>query len=176
MRHAQMQRLVYLERVAYWTGRVSRLDLMEAYGISGVQASTDFGAYQDRNPGALRYDLSVKRYFWADGARPVLCVPDFSGALREFVPQLLRRPPRIRQPLPAVQRAVLRAAMSGAALSVAYRPDSAATGRREGKAVTLEVVIRELWQDSNGRWMANLSETGSGQAREIALADITHIR
>lgn len=78
-------RLLHLERVAYWRGKAGRADLVETFDISGVQASADLQKYLEINPGSLEYDLRRKRYFWVDGARPVLHVPDFEKAVAEFL-------------------------------------------------------------------------------------------
>lgn len=78
-------RLLHLERVAYWRGKVSRADLVSTFDISGVQASADVQKYLEINPGALQYDLRRKRYFWVAGARPRLHEPDFEKAVGEFL-------------------------------------------------------------------------------------------
>jgi len=65
------ERLLYLERLAYWRGWVRRGDLSEKFGISIPQASADIAEYLKRNVPALRYDLSQKRYVANPGMTPV---------------------------------------------------------------------------------------------------------
>lgn len=57
-------RLAWLERQAKAASRINRADLMDAFGISAAQASSDFQAYHQLNPGALACDLPSKRYWW----------------------------------------------------------------------------------------------------------------
>jgi hypothetical protein len=124
-------RLLHLERVAYWRGKVGRADLVETFDISGVQASADLQKYLEINPGALEYDLRRKRYFWVDGARPVLHVPDFDKAVTEFlmddgVESRLGRGGFLRLEYPRrkapaeLRLAVFRAVVNGQVLRVRY--------------------------------------------------------
>jgi hypothetical protein len=43
-------------------GFINRDHLVRKFGISIVQASADMREYQERNPGAVTYDASAKRY------------------------------------------------------------------------------------------------------------------
>lgn len=119
-------RLMYLERVAYWYGRVGRGNLMEEFQISGVQASADLQRYLEMNPGALGYDLKRKRYLWSAGARPVLHEPDFEEAVAEFLDagEGMGRVLRLKYPQRKVpdelRLGVFRAVANGRVLRVRY--------------------------------------------------------
>lgn len=124
-------RLLHLERVAYWRGKVGRSDLVETFDLSGVQASADLQKYLELNPGSLEYDLRRKRYLWVDGARPVLHLPDFDRAVAEFLVDdgvesrlgrggfLRLEYPRRRAP-EGLRLAVFRAVVNGQVLRVRY--------------------------------------------------------
>lgn len=43
-------------------GFINRTHLMRKFGISAPQAASDFGKFQEINPGAMVYDASAKRY------------------------------------------------------------------------------------------------------------------
>jgi hypothetical protein len=59
---AARERLLFVERLAWWRGVVNRADVREVFGISAAQASADLQAYQTLNPPALAYNLRSKRY------------------------------------------------------------------------------------------------------------------
>jgi len=61
------QRHVAIEIIAYWTGRLNTRDLIDAFGITRIQASRDIKAYVQAHPGNLYYDGSLRRYIKASG-------------------------------------------------------------------------------------------------------------
>lgn len=128
--HRARFRLVHIEKVAYWRGRVGRADLMDTYDLSAAQASSDFGQYLQVNPDSLRYDLRRRRYFWVPGAKPVLHEPDFARAAEELLEgggvegmagsRVLRLGYPLRPVDREIERLVLRAVLLGAKLKMVY--------------------------------------------------------
>jgi hypothetical protein len=128
--HRARFRLVHIEKVAYWRGRVGRADLMDTYDLSAAQASSDFGRYLGLNPDSLRYDLRRRRYFWVPGAKPVLHEPDFARAAEELLEgesglapgegRILRLGYPLRPVDREIERLVLRAILLGAKLKMVY--------------------------------------------------------
>ncbi len=59
---AARERLLFIERLAWWRGVVNRGDVREIFGISAAQASADLQGYQEINPSALAYNVRAKRY------------------------------------------------------------------------------------------------------------------
>ena len=59
---AQTQRLHFIEQRLYWEGRINRADLVEAFGISTVQASSDLNDYLRDAPDSMWYDKSGRVY------------------------------------------------------------------------------------------------------------------
>lgn len=47
-------------------GYINREHIMKKFGISMPQASLDLRTFQKAHPGAVRYDLSAKRYVAMD--------------------------------------------------------------------------------------------------------------
>lgn len=82
---AARERLLFVERVAWWRGVVNRADLRELYGISAAQASADLQAYLELNPGALAYNLSSKRYEAQPKMTCVLHEPRLEEAVAMFL-------------------------------------------------------------------------------------------
>ncbi len=83
---AAQERLRFIERAAWWRGFVRRQDLASAFGLSQAQASSDLQKYQELNPGALLYNLRLKRYEGAPAMVTRLHAPDFSEAIALFLP------------------------------------------------------------------------------------------
>ncbi|MGH0028476.1 MAG: helix-turn-helix transcriptional regulator [Myxococcota bacterium] len=65
------RRLRFIEFRLQWEGRINRGDLVETFGISIPQASSDIAQYDDLAPDNLSYDASAKTYFAADSLVPI---------------------------------------------------------------------------------------------------------
>lgn len=65
-----LERLKTIERAAWWRGWVRRSDLTAIFGVSLAQASSDLQRYLELNPGALVYNLNLKRY---EGSSKMVC-------------------------------------------------------------------------------------------------------
>lgn len=72
LKHAQRQRLLYLDRCFTWRGVARRRDLTDRFGISTAQAANDFRAYlsliTDKTP---KYDTHLKAYVARHDHRPI---------------------------------------------------------------------------------------------------------
>ena len=72
LKHAQRERLIFLDRCLTWRGAANRRDLVERFGISAAQAALDFRLYMRLAGGAPPdYDASRKTYVAAPGHRPL---------------------------------------------------------------------------------------------------------
>jgi len=72
LKHAQRERLIYLDRCFSWRGMANRRDLIDYFGISMAQAALDFRVYLKlmRETPPL-YDAARKTYFAADRHKPL---------------------------------------------------------------------------------------------------------
>ena len=70
------QRLEFIDFRLFWEGEINRSALTRQFGISTPQASTDLKRYEERAPGNLVYDKSLKRYFASATFTPQLLSPD----------------------------------------------------------------------------------------------------
>ncbi|WP_282611007.1 hypothetical protein [Pelagibius sp. Alg239-R121] len=62
-KHAQRERLIYLDQCFAWRGSAKRRDLIEKFGVSTAQAALDFKAYLARaGEKAPMYDAALKTY------------------------------------------------------------------------------------------------------------------
>lgn len=94
---AAQERLRFIEKCAFWRGVVNRQDLMEAFGLSAAQATSDLQKFQELNSGALIYNLNKKRYEGAPSMQCKLHKPQIEEAMTLFlnsgdVPSALCRP------------------------------------------------------------------------------------
>lgn len=102
LKHAQRERVVFLDQCFTWHGRANRRDLMERFGVSPAQAALDFKVYLSRaGKHAPRYDSARKIYVARpDHApqAPELVYADWQSILQEgggdrfgALPSLTRR-------------------------------------------------------------------------------------
>jgi hypothetical protein len=72
LKHAQRQRLLFLDRCFTWRGVARRRDLTDRFGISTAQAANDFRAYLALiTQNAPKYDAHLKAYVAARDHQPI---------------------------------------------------------------------------------------------------------
>src|SRR4051812_25458009 len=75
------RRLEFIEFRLFWEGRVSRADLMNMFGVSVNQASTDLNRYIGIAPDNMVYDKCARTYVRGTQFEPLLLKPDASNYL-----------------------------------------------------------------------------------------------
>lgn len=78
------RRLEFIEFRLFWEGHVNRGDLMEAFGVSINQASTDLNRYIGMAPDNMVYDKSARTYIRDSGFQPLFLKPDSSRYLSQL--------------------------------------------------------------------------------------------
>ena len=58
----QLERLAHIEFRAFFTGKVSRKDIMERFGVGSAAATRDLSAYIEEAPDNIAYDPRLKHY------------------------------------------------------------------------------------------------------------------
>lgn len=101
---AALERLRFIERAAWWRGRVGRQDVREVFGVGAAQVSADFQKYLELNPGSLVYSLSRKRYEGQPGMTRVLDNSTLEEAVGQFIDRVGRLPVTGRQEAPGSSR------------------------------------------------------------------------
>ncbi len=133
---AGRERLLFIERLAWWKGVVNRGDVRDVFGISAAQASADLQGYQEMNPTALAYNVRAKRYEAGEGMGCVMHEPRLEEAVGLFLgvgaPLVGGRPkiaptdtvdffrPLVREADAVVQRRVFLSMDQGRRLRVKY--------------------------------------------------------
>lgn len=64
------KRLEFIDFRLFWDGSFNRKDLVDFFGISEQQASSDIAQYQSRAERNLRYDRSLKSFVRTEGYQP----------------------------------------------------------------------------------------------------------
>lgn len=78
------RRLEFIEFRLFWDGHVNRSDLMDHFGVSINQASTDLSRYLALAPGNMAYDKSGRAYIRAAEFTPLFLKPDASRYLTQL--------------------------------------------------------------------------------------------
>ncbi len=78
------RRLEFIEFRLFWEGHVNRGDLMEAFGVSVNQASTDLNRYIGMAPDNMIYDKSARTYIRGSKFDPLFLKPDASRYLSQL--------------------------------------------------------------------------------------------
>jgi len=78
------RRLEFIEFRLFWEGHVNRSDLMDTFGVSVNQASTDLSRYLGVAPENMVYDKSAKTYIRNPGFAPLFLQPDASRYLTQL--------------------------------------------------------------------------------------------
>ncbi len=134
---AALERLRFIERAAWWRGRVGRQDVSDVFGVGPAQVSSDFQKYLELNPGALMYSLSRKRYEGQPGMTRVLDASTLEDAVAQFIDRAGRLPVtgreagsgsnRVewlvlpeRRASPEVERRIFQAVLHGMQVEVLY--------------------------------------------------------
>jgi len=71
LKHAQRERLLFLDQCLTWRGQANRRDLMERFDISMAQAAVDFRTYLSLTNTPPVYDTAEKAYFSTGNHSPL---------------------------------------------------------------------------------------------------------
>jgi hypothetical protein len=125
------QRLEFIEFRLFWEGGVRRKDIIDMFGVSVPQASKDLTLYQERAPGNVKYDKSVKRYVASRAFKPIFLQPNSDGYLSRL-------------------RSLAEGLAKPAESWIGYRPDTdiALTPHREVEPTALRAVL-DVMRDGN---------------------------
>jgi len=78
------RRLEFIEFRLFWEGHLNRGDLIDVFGISVQQASTDLNRYLNLAPDNMLYDRSAKSYIRGPDFSPIFLTPDASRYLSQL--------------------------------------------------------------------------------------------
>jgi len=123
-------RLRFIEARLFWSGRINRSDIVDQFGVSQPQASTDLRLYQNLAPGNAVYDKSAKTYRAGETFSPIFTDPameDFVGhrllndGFLGVLPEIESVPSPLRQINPGIMRRILMATREEQAIQIHYQ-------------------------------------------------------
>ncbi|WP_332119570.1 WYL domain-containing protein [Azorhizobium caulinodans] len=132
------QRLEFIEFRLFWEGHVNRSDVMEQFGLSVNQASSDLKRYISFAPDNMTYDKSARTYVRGSEFKPLLFEPDASRYLAQLrsiadgildredawianLPPFAAAPTPVRAVNPTTLRSVIGAIHRSEAIEVKYQ-------------------------------------------------------
>jgi len=132
------QRLEFIEFRLFWEGHVNRSDLMDQFGVSVNQASTDLNRYIGFAPENMVYDKSARTYVRGSAFKPQFLEPDASRYLAQLrsvadgildredswiadLPPYASAPTPVRGVNPGTLRSVVGAIRQSEAIEVKYQ-------------------------------------------------------
>lgn len=141
----QRERLNYLEFRIYFTGQISRTDLIQRFGISEAAATRDLAIYREEAPNNIEFDTVTKVYrinpsfvlvFLKDKEPKQLLRALVHGIGDDFgtEPEVMvpcEMPSRMQAPPTQILAAVSRAISQNQVLRIEYLSDSGNHGPRE---------------------------------------------
>ncbi|MBU6406046.1 MAG: WYL domain-containing protein [Alphaproteobacteria bacterium] len=181
LRWAVEARLDLLERKLFWEGTANRRDLIERFGVSEQQASSDLTRYQAMAPNNLVYDKSAKTYRASDMFDPVLYRPDPDRLLADFrllaegalgVEALQIAPPMdvARAPTRAVDASVLRNVLAAIREGRRLAVDYTSFARPEARRRTIEPHALAF---DGFRWHARARDIDDGAFKDFVLGRLS---
>jgi len=159
LKHAQRERLMFLDRCFTWRGMANRRDLIERFDISMAQAALDFRAYLGLTSHAPpTYDAVRKTYFASEGHQPLA-----SSSLMEAFDILVDdQPDSLPSALPKPQRSADRKVISR--LHQAIR-----------RSETLHIRYTSISSGADeGQWIAPIRFTSDGESVHLRAFSFKH--
>ena len=139
---AQMEKLQFVELLAYFHGAVNREDIVNRFGISKASATNVLSVYSQMAPENLRYNIHLKRYEISRVFKPVFNV----RMLIERIPVYTM--PKLHKPADndAIERIALisRAIQRTQSLTITYTSASSGISTRQ--------IIPVAFADNLLRW------------------------
>ncbi|PKP68487.1 MAG: hypothetical protein CVT83_05315 [Alphaproteobacteria bacterium HGW-Alphaproteobacteria-5] len=159
LKHAQRERLIFLDHCFTWRGVAKRRDLIEHFGISTAQAAIDFRVYLDLMQGAPpTYDPARKTYVAATAHKP-LALSNLMEAFEVLVDRqedshLSALPRPERKADPKIISQLYQTMRSGNALHVRYTSMSSGANQ--------------------GQWIAPIRFTSDGESVHLRAYSFRH--
>jgi hypothetical protein len=124
LKHAQRERLLYLDRCFTWRGKANRRDLTARFGVSVAQAAIDFRTYLAiAGSEAPEYDAEKRTYVARTDHRPLSpeTLKDWETAVRDRpTDEFCELPLLMRANEPEIVGRLSRAIADGVAIQIRY--------------------------------------------------------
>ena len=179
MSFAQKQRLAYIDFTLYFTGMMTRSQIVQHFELGLAAATRDINLYKSLKPDNMHYDNAVKKYFIAPEFSPLFThdahktliklthqISDGSDAIGE-VAFPVEKPSNLNTPNIDVIATLSQAMIQHKVVSVIYTSLSSGSGARE--------LVPHSIVDNGQRWHVRAFDRKSQSFRDFVLTRLSHV-
>lgn len=176
---AQKQRLAYIDFTLYFTGMMTRSEIVQHFELGLAAATRDINLYKSLKPHNMRYDNAVKKYFIAPDFTPLFAhdahktliklahqISDGSDAIGE-VEFPVEKPSNLNTPNIDVIATLSQAMVQHKVVSVIYTSLSSGSGARE--------LVPHSIVDNGQRWHVRAFDRKSQSFRDFVLTRLSQV-
>ena len=179
MSFAQKQRLAYIDFTLYFTGMMTRSEIVQHFELGLAAATRDINLYKSLKPHNMRYDNAVKKYFIAPEFTPLFAhdahktliklahqISDGSDVIGE-VEFPVEKPSNLNTPNIDVIATLSQAMVQHKVVSVIYTSLSSGSGARE--------LVPHSIVDNGQRWHVRAFDRKSQGFRDFVLTRLSQV-
>jgi len=179
MSFAQKQRLAYIDFTLYFTGMMTRSEIVQHFELGLAAATRDINLYKSLKPHNMRYDNAVKKYFIAPEFTP-LFAHDAHKTLIKLAHQIsngsdtigevefpVEKPTNLNTPNIDVIATLSQAMVQHKVVSVIYTSLSSGSGARE--------LVPHSIVDNGQRWHVRAFDRKSQSFRDFVLTRLSQV-
>ncbi len=179
MSFAQKQRLAYIDFTLYFTGMMTRSEIVQHFELGLAAATRDINLYKSLKPHNMRYDNAVKKYFIAPEFTPLFAhdahktliklahqISDGSDVIGE-VEFPVEKPSNLNTPKIDVIATLSQAMVQHKVVSVIYTSLSSGSGARE--------LVPHSIVDNGQRWHVRAFDRKSQSFRDFVLTRLSQV-
>jgi len=176
---AQKQRLAYIDFKLYFTGMVTRIEIVKHFELGLAAATRDIKLYKDHAPNNMEYDNVEKKYFITDEFKP-LFKHDATKTLIKLANNIsdgfdavsdisfpVESPSPLNVPDISIIAYVSQAIINNKVLKVTYTSLSSGLGERE--------LVPHSIVDNGQRWHLRAFDRKSQSFRDFVLTRMTQV-
>jgi len=180
--YAQQQRLAYIDFKLYFTGSVTRADIVQHFKLGVSAATRDINLYKEHAPKNMAYDNTQKKYFLTNSFKP-LFTHDAKRTLVKLAHQIsdgfdaigdnsgvdfpVKQPSQLNVPDINVIAKLTQAMINGKAVSVIYTSLTSGSGARE--------LVPHTIVDNGLRWHVRAYDRKSNAFRDFVLTRLAKV-
>ena len=180
--YAQQQRLAYIDFKLYFTGSVTRADIVQHFKLGVSAATRDINLYKEHTPKNMAYDNTQKKYFLTNSFKP-LFTHDAKRTLVKLAHQIsdgfdaigdnsgvdfpVEQPSQLNVPDINVIAKLTQAMINGKAVSVIYTSLSSGSSARE--------LVPHTIVDNGLRWHVRAYDRKSNAFRDFVLTRLAKV-
>lgn len=177
--YAQQQRLAYIDFKLYFTGSVTRSEIVQHFKLGMSAATRDINLYKELAPKNMAYDNTEKKYFLTNSFKPLFkhdakrtlikLANDISDGFDAIgdVDFPVEQPSQLNVPDINIIAKLTQAMVNGKAVSIIYTSLSSGSGARE--------IVPHTIVDNGLRWHVRGYDRKTNTFRDFVLTRISKV-